>query len=423
MTKEMTEQEFLSLIRPGDDLVVPIANGEPFRLLDILEAHAENFNGVRIHQMHALRERRYINGEFDGHLNHISYFLSGATRKAYHNGTIELVPNNFSDVPYLLRRTTKLSMVLAKASPMDEHGYFSLGTNADYVAEFIGNVPFVLEVNENMPRTFGQNQIHISQIKGFIRHDEPLVQTGAPPVSEKDIAIAEEVAERIEDGDTIQVGIGAIPNAAMSMLKDRRHLGIHTEMLTSSVVDLYNSGAIDGTRKATNRGKIICTFALGDQKLYDFLHDNPGVEFQPVHIVNNPARIALEDHMVSINASTEIDLYGQAASETVAGKYYSLSGGQADFANGVRFSKYGKGFICLHSTAKDDTISRIKVALTPGSVVTTSKNSVGSIVTEYGVADLYGQPFSERARRLISIAHPKFREELEFEAKRAGFFI
>ena len=419
----MTEQEFLSLIRPGDDLVVPIANGEPFRLLDILEAHVDDFSGVRIHQMHALRERRYIKGEFEGKLNHVSYFLSSATRKAYHNGTIELVPNNFSDVPYLLRRTTKLSLVMAKASPMDEHGYFSLGTNADYVAEFIGNVPFVLEVNEHMPRTFGQNQIHISQIKGFIRHDEPLVQAEAPPISEKDIAIAEKVAERIKDGDTIQVGIGAIPNAVMSMLKDRRHLGIHTEMLTSSVVDLYNSGAIDGTRKVTNRGKIICTFALGDQKLYDFLHNNPGVEFQPVHIVNNPARIALEDHMVSINASTEIDLYGQAASETVAGKYYSLSGGQADFANGVRFSKYGKGYICLHSTAKDDTISRIKAALTPGSVVTTSKNSVGSIVTEYGVADLYGQPFSERARRLISIAHPKFREELEFEAKKAGFFI
>src|SRR5690606_29122174 len=174
-----------------------------------------------------------------------------------------------------------------------------------------------------------------------IRDNSPLVQAEAPPVTDKDIAIAQRVVERIEDGDTIKVGIGAITISVLSRLKDHRHLGIHTEMLTNTVVDLYNAGAVDGTRKVTNRGKIVCTFALGDQKLYDFLHDNPGVEFQPVHIVNNPAKIALEDQMVSINASTEIDLYGQAASETVAGKYYSLSGGQADFANGIRFSRNG----------------------------------------------------------------------------------
>ncbi|MET3574562.1 acetyl-CoA hydrolase/transferase family protein [Bhargavaea ullalensis] len=422
MTRRLSDGEFLSLIGPQADLIVPIANGEPVRLLDLLEEHAEELDGVRIHQMHALRERAYINGEFPGKLSHVSYFLSSATRRAYWNGTIELVPNNFSDVPYLLSRTTKRSLVMAVASPMDQHGYFSLGTNADYVAEFIGHVPFVLEVNRHMPRTFGRNQIHISQIAGFIEHDAPLTEAVSPPVGEKDRRIAEYVVNRIDNGDTLQVGIGAIPNAVMGMLKDYRHLGIHTEMLTSSIVDLYQAGAIDGTRKKTNPGKIVGTFALGTQKLYDFLDNNPGVEFLPVHIVNNPHAISMEDHMVSINASTEIDLYGQAASETVAGKYYSLSGGQADFANGIRFSKYGKGFICLHSTAKEGTISRIRLNLSPGSVVTTSKNSVGSVVTEYGIADLYGQPFSERARRLIAIAHPKFREELEFEARKAGFF-
>ncbi|SIT83932.1 acetyl-CoA hydrolase/transferase family protein [Edaphobacillus lindanitolerans] len=423
MTRPLSDGEFISLIGPQADLIVPIANGEPVRLLDLLEEHADELDGVRVHQMHALRERAYINGEFPGKLSHVSYFLSSATRKAYWRGTIELVPNNFSDVPYLLSRTTKRSLVLAKASPVDEHGYFSLGTNADYVAEFIGHVPFVLEVNDHMPRTFGRNQIHISQVAGFIEHHAPLAEAVAPPIGEKDRSIAEYVVGRIEDGDTLQVGIGAIPNAVMGMLKNYRHLGIHTEMLTSSIADLFESGAIDGSRKKTNPGKIVGTFALGTQRLYDFLDDNPGVEFLPVHIVNNPHEIAKEDHMVSINASTEIDLYGQAASETVGGKYYSLSGGQADFANGIRFSKYGKGFICLHSTAKDDTISRIRVGLTPGSVVTTSKNSVGSVVTEYGIADLYGQPFSERARRLIEIAHPKYREELEFEARKAGFFI
>lgn len=420
MTKRLDPSEFIGLIDKETDIIIPLSNGEPHGLLDVLEANYEKLDNVKVHQMLALRERDYIKGKLKGHLSHISYFLSGATRKAYWEGHVELIPNVFQEMYRLLQKTTKKPMVMAVASPMDEHGYFSLGTNADYAADFIGKVPFVLEVNRHMPRTFGANQIHISQIAGFIENDLPLTEEVAPVITEKDQKIAEYITEDIQDGDTLQIGIGAIPNAVMKMLKDRRHLGIHTEMLTDGIVDLVEAGAVDGMKKSSHKGKIIATFAFGSQRLYDFLNNNPSVEFQPVSVVNDAYEIAKEDHMVSINATTEVDLYGQCASETVAGRYYSSTGGQADFARGVRLSKYGKGYVCMHSTAKNDTISRIKLQLAPGSVVTTSKNYVDNIVTEYGIARLHGKSLSECAKALISIAHPKFREELMQEAKEFG---
>lgn len=422
MTKKLTSQDLVGLIEPGADIIVPIANGEPIHLLDILEENADQLNGVTIHQMLALRPRPYILGEFE-QLKHVSYFLSGATRKVYQQAKIELVPNNFHEVPRMLQKITKMSMIMTVVSPMDEHGFFTLGTQADYVAEFIGKVPFVVEVNNQMPRTYGRNQIHISQVAGFVEHNATLAEEKASVISEKDIRIAESVTADIKNGDTLQIGIGSVPNAVISMLKDHRHLGIHTEMLPDGIVDLVNAGAVDGTRKFTHPGKIIATFAYGTKKLYDFIDNNPAVEFLPVSLVNDPREIALEKNIVSINATTEIDLFGQCASETVGGKYYSSSGGQIDFARGVRFAENGKGYICMTSTAKNDEISRIKLDLTPGSVVTTGKNDVDNIVTEYGIARLHGVSLSERAKRLIAIAHPNFREELLFEAKKRGMLI
>lgn len=420
MEKRLNIEDIIGLIEKEADIIIPIANGEPHYLLDILEVNHTKLHEVKIHQMLALRERDYITGKMKGHLSHISYFLSGATRKAYQEGKIELVPNVFHEVPRMLQEITNLSLIMSVASPMDEHGYFSLGTQADYVSEFIGHVPFVLEVNKHMPRTYGGNQIHISQIAGYVENDKPLSEEKSPLIGEKDLQIAEFVTNRIENGDSLQIGIGAIPNAVMGMLKDHRHLGIHTEMLTDGIVDLVKAGAVDGTKKFTHKGKIVATFAFGSQRLYDFIHENPAVEFLPVSMVNDPREIAKEERIVSINATTEVDLYGQCASETVGGRYYSSTGGQADFARGARFAKHGKGFICMHSTVKNDTISRIKLQLTPGSVVTTSKNDVDNIVTEYGIASLYGKSLAERANALIGIAHPAFREELLYDAKKNG---
>ncbi|MDR4947238.1 acetyl-CoA hydrolase/transferase family protein [Neobacillus cucumis] len=421
--KKKKPEDVLSCIHNGDDIILPIANGEPNVLMEVIEENATRFQNVRIHQMHAIKERSYIHGRLKPSLSYVSYFLSEASRKAFLQGQCELVPNHFHEVPRLLRESTKTSLVLCCASPLDEHGYFSLGTQSDYVASFIGKVPFFLEVNQQMPRTFGANQIHISQIEGYISVDYPLHEVPSPPITEKDQRIASFITEQIEDGSTIQSGIGAIPNAVISMLNNHKNLGIHTELLSDGVIDLVEAGIVNGIEKKTYPGKIIATFALGTKRLYDFIHENTSVEFLPVDLVNDPREIAKEDSMISINATTEIDFFGQCASETIGGKYYSSSGGQVDFALGARFAKNGKGFICLHSTAKDGTISRIRPCLTAGSVVTTSKNDVDRIVTEYGMAELRGKSISQRAKELIKIAHPKFREELAYEAKRLGFII
>ncbi len=416
--KKKRPEDILALIHNGDDLILPIANGEPQVLIDILEDHFSEFQNIRIHQMHAVKERAYIQGKMKPSLSYVSYFLSSASRKAFLQGQCELVPNHFHQVPRILRETTKSSLILAAASPMDEHGYFSLGTGADYVSSFIGKAPFFLEVNKRMPRTFGENQIHISQIEGYIMVDYPLYEVPNLPITDIDRQIGAFIAEQIEDGSTIQAGIGGIPNAVIRLLNNHKNLGIHTELISDGMIDLIESGVVNGIEKKTYPGKIVTTFALGTQKLYDFLHENPAIRFLPVEVVNDPREIAKEEKMISINATTEVDFYGQCASETIGGHYYSSTGGQADFAQGASLAKKGKSFICLHSTAKGGSISRIRPHLTTGSVVTTSKNDVDRIVTEYGVAELRGKTIEQRTKALIQIAHPKFRDELTYEARR-----
>lgn len=412
-------ETLLDLIRPGDDLVVPLANGEPVGLLDVLEANLSRLRDVRIHQMHALHDRRYLTGANRESLRHVSYFLSHVTRPHYHAGGIDLVPAHFSEVPRLIERA-KPAMVLAAASPMDDHGYFSLGTNADYVAPFIGHIPFFLETNLYMPRTFGRNQVHVSQVAGWTEVDRPLHEVPAAEPDELDRRIAAFVAERINDGDTIQSGIGAIPNAILSMLTDKHHLGLHTELVSDGILDLVESGTLTGARKSLNPNKMVGTFALGTRRLYDFLDDNAAVELWPVDYVNDPRTIAQEDNFVSINATTEVDLMGQCASETVAGRYYSGSGGQADFARGALWAENGRGFIVLRSTTRDGQ-SKITPQLPQRSVVTTLKNTVDHVVTEYGVAELRGRSLRERAQALSAIAHPDHRDDLVRAAKDLGY--
>ncbi len=421
LTPSVPPEAVLEHIKPGADLIMPNANGEPVKVVDALEEHAEELQDVRIHQMHALRERRYINGEFGDHLRYVSYFLAPASRKAYLAGKCDLVPNHFCEVPDLLQRYTKCSLVIAAASPPNRQGYFSLGTNCDYTASLIGRAPFFLEANAQMPRTFGGNQVHISQVVGWTEVDYPLVEGHAVVPTDEDQAIAALVAERIPDRATIQAGIGGMPNALLSMLKGHKDLGVHTELLSDGVIDLVESGVVNGIHKEFRRGKIVTTLALGSQRLYDFLHENSAVDFAPVEWVNDPRVIAREPNFVSINATTEVDFYGQCASETVAGKYFSSSGGQYDFARGAVYSDGGQGFIVLQSTTRDGSTSKIRPTLTPGSVVTTSKNTVDKIVTEYGVAEMRGKTLRERARALIAIAHPKFRDELTDAAREMAF--
>jgi acyl-CoA hydrolase len=411
----------LEHIGPGSNVIVPLANGEPRTLIDVLDNHADALEHVRVHQMHALHDHPYLHGVHGDRLRHVSYFLSPVTRPAFAEGGCDLVPVNFSEMPLMLRREAANPIVLAAASAPDQHGYVSLGTNADYVARFIGQVPFFLEVNRQMPRTFGENSLHLTQVEGWIEVDAPLIEVPPPAVSAKDEEIAALVAERIPHGATVQAGIGAIPNAILALLKDHRHLGLHTELLSDGVMDLFESDALTGINKVTRPGKLVATFALGTRRLYDFLDDNGAVELLPVDWVNDPRVIGREHCFVSINATVEVDLLGQCNSEMIAGQYWSGSGGQTDFARGAMYSEAGMGFVVLHSTNRDATVSRIVSHLCPGAPVTTMKNTVDHVVTEHGVAELRGRSISERARALIAIAHPAFRDELTRDAHDLGW--
>ena len=403
------------------DIVVPLANGEPPTLIDTLEANANRFEHVRIHQMHALHDRPYLHGRLRPQLGHVSYFLSPVTRPAYLEGGLDLRPSNFSEVPATLRSAAAPSLVLAAAAPPDRHGYFSLGTSCDYTASFIGEIPFFLETNAQMPRTWGRNQIHMSQVAGWCEVDRPLIEVEPKAPTPLDVAIASHVAERIPDGATIQVGIGAIPNAILALLHGHQHLGVHTELLSDGVIDLVEAGAVTGVAKTVNRTKVVATFVLGTRRVYDFVHDNASVELWPVERVNDAREIGRERRFCSINATLEVDLFGQCASETLNGRYWSGSGGQADFARGAMYSPEGQGFVVLPSTAKGGEVSRIVSRLGPGQVVTTLKNTVDHVVTEHGVAKLRGRSLRERAEALIAIAHPDHRERLRHEARSCGF--
>lgn len=406
-------------LKPGADIVVPIANGEPIELLNQLEAGADRLEQVRVHQMHALHDRPYLHGAHRGRLEHVSWFLSPVTRPAFHAGGCHFAPANFSEVPRLLLEKNP-ALVLAAASPPDRHGYFSLGVGADYAAAMIGRVPFVLEVNSRMPRTFGGNRIHRSEVAGWCEVDHELVTVPPPKPKTEDRTIAQLVADRIPDRATLQLGIGSIPAEVARLLTDRSDLGVHTELLSDPVVDLVESGAVTGVHKRSYRGRIVTTFALGSQRLYDFCDRNDLVLFVPVDEVNDPRNIGREPRFVSINATLEVDLFGQCASETLGTTYWSGSGGQADFARGAQYSDGGEGYVVLRSTTGGGRVSRITPTLKPGAVVTTMKNTVDNVVTEHGVAELRGRTLRQRAEALIGVAAPEHREELRRAGREMG---
>lgn len=412
----------LDLLSPGTNVVVPLANGEPVSVLNAIDSAADRLVGIRVHQMHALHDHPYLHHTDRGRLDHVSYFLSDTTREPFRRGTVDLVPTHFSEMPLLLRQLEGPLVVTASVSPPDHHGYFTLGTNADYAASLIGRVPFFVEVNARMPRTNGRNQIHVSQVAGWCEADYPLVEVPVPDPTEVERHIGELVAERIENRSTIQAGIGAVPTAVLEFLGGHTDLGVHTEVMSDPMIDLIESGVVTGVHKVRVASKAVATFALGTRRLYDFLDEHLAVELLPVDWVNDPRVIAQQPRMVSINATTEVDFLGQCASETVAGRYWSGSGGQADFARGAMYSEGGQGFVVLPSTARGGTVSRIVGRLTPGSAVTTMKNTVDKVVTEHGVAELRGRSIRERTHALIAIAAPEFRDDLVRDAIALGYW-
>lgn len=324
---------------------------------------------------------------------------------------IDLVPTAFSKAPRLLCEDIGVDTLITQVAPIDENGEFSLGTNVDYAYAAARSAKRVIvEVNRNMPRTAGRATIPLSAVTAIVEHDSPLIEIPAVPRRPEDDRIGSIIAGLIDDGACLQMGIGAVPEAVCDALRDHRHLGIHTELMTPGLAGLMQSGVVDNSRKAIHQGKSVFTFGMGTRRFYDFLNDNPDLEAHPVDYVNDPAVIARNPNMVSVNATLEIDLHGACNSEVVNGRQYSASGGQLDFVRGATASPGGKSIIACHSTASRGTVSRIVPRLS--GPVTTPRNDVHIVVTEFGWADLRGKSLAERARALIAIAHPKFRDQL-----------
>lgn len=366
----------------------------------------------------------YADSSLSGKLNGVSWFSSGGARKAVNEGYADFIPSYYRDIPKLIRSFYEYDAFCVSVSPMDKHGYFSLAATSSYSEAMRSKAKRVfLEVNKYQPRAVCGTQIHISQVDALIENDQSLPVLPPAKLDEVSITIGNLIAEQIPDGACIQLGIGAIPDATGMALKAKHDLGIHTEMFTDSMVELIQCGAVNNSKKQIHRGKSVTTFAYGSQRIYDYIDDNPAIELLPVDYVNDPNVICQNDNMISINAALEVDLWGQVCAESVGTKHMSGSGGQIDYVRGACQSKGGKSFIAFSSTAKGGTISKIKPILTPGAVCTTSKNDVDYIVTEYGLAHLRGQSLAERARQLIAIAHPDFRDELSFEAKKRGIMI
>ena len=366
----------------------------------------------------------YTDPTLAGKMTGYSWFSSSAARKAVNAGYADIIPAYYRDFPTRIRTEYDYDAVCVEVAPMDRHGYFSLALNGSYIDAMLDKTKRIfLEVNDRQPRGLCGSLIHISQVDAIVEynHDLPVL----PPVQLDEVSktIGGLIAERIPDGACLQLGIGAIPDATGMALKSKHDLGIHTEMFTDSMVELIECGAVNNSKKQIHRGKTVTTFAFGSQRIYDYIDDNPAVEILPVEYVNDPDVICQNDNMISINAAVEVDLFGQVCAESVGTKHMSGSGGQIDYVRGACQSRGGKSFIAFTSTAKGGTISKIKPILTPGAVVTTSKNDVDYIVTEYGVAHLRGRSLGERVRQLIAIAHPDFRDELTFEAKKRGIMI
>ena len=422
--KRMSTADALRLVRDNDLILVPTGVGEPPSLLAELSEQRRSFRGVQVAQTLPLRKFAYFDPATAEHVRHVALFFSGASRPGGQEGWIDYVPACFSELPVLIERgLTPVDVVFTMASEMNDDGFFSLSLAADYTMAAVSKCrAVVLEVNPNVPFAHGNCHIHISQVTALVESEEALLEVGLPKIGPVQESIGKYVGELIPDGATLQIGYGGIPDAVVTQLTNKQDLGIHTEMIGDGILALVEAGVVTNRRKNYLPAKMVATFALGSKKLYQFMHRNPALEIHPVDFTNDPALAGMNDNLIAINATMQVDLIGQCGSETLGFTPYSGSGGQADFVRAANRSKGGKSFIVLPSTAKDDSISRIVPVLSPGTHVTTSKNDVNYVVSEYGVAQLRGKSAKQRAEALIGIAHPDFRGELR-EAARMMHFL
>ena len=418
--KRMPAADAIRVVNNGDTIIVPTAVGEPPALLTALSDARRDFRDVRVSQILPVRKYGYFDPETVDNVRHAAYFFGGVSRPGGQAGWIDYVPAFFSELPDLISRNlTPADVVFTLASPMDEHGFFSLSLAADYTMAAIDKArAVVLEVNPNVPFANGDCHIHISQVAALTESDDPILEVGLPKIGPVQEAIGKYVAEMIPDGATLQIGYGGIPDAVVMQLTDKHDLGIHTEMVGDGIMTLVEAGVITNRKKNYHPGKMLATFALGSKKLYQFMHRNPALEMHPVDFTNDPFLAGQNDNLHAINATMQIDFMGQCGSESLGFAPYSGTGGQSDFVRAANRSKGGKSFIVLPSTAKNDTISRIVPTLSAGTHVSTSKNDINYVVTEHGVAQLRGKTAQQRCAALIGIAHPDFRSELRESAKR-----
>ncbi len=420
LQKRMPATEAVCHVRNGDFIIVPTGVGEPPALLTALSDQRRDFQDVKVGQILAMRKYAYFDPETVDNVRHVAFFYGGASRAGGQEGWVDFIPNYFSEIPPQIERgQISADVVFSMASPMDEHGYFSLSLGVDYTMAAVARArAIVLEVNPNVPFTYGNCHVHISQVTALVESSEPVLEVGLPKIGPVQEAIGKYVADLIDDGATLQIGYGGIPDAVVMQLTQKHDLGIHTEMIGDGILSLVECGAVTNRRKNYLPGKMVATFGLGSKKLYRFMERNPGLEMHPADFTNTPALAGKNDNLAAINATLQIDLLGQCGSESLGFAPYSGTGGQSDFVRAANLSRGGKAFIVLPSTAKNDTISRIVLSLSPGTHVSTSKNDINYVVTEFGVAQLRGKSAKQRARELIGIAHPNFRAELTEQAKK-----
>ncbi|MFP4267208.1 MAG: acetyl-CoA hydrolase/transferase family protein [Spirochaetaceae bacterium] len=423
----VTMEEAVSHIKTEDDIIVGQCASEPQGLMSHIHLVREKVENVRVFSVLTLQPYDfYMKPEMKGHFELASWFHAPGSRKALKEGldTVTYVPNMLHRAAMDRIQARRPNIFFGTCTPPDSKGFVSLSLGITYEKDILEAAEIVvLEVNENLPRTYGDTHVHVDDVDFFVEnHQEPPTLPVAEP-SDTDQSIGNYVAELVDNGATIQLGIGNIPNAAALALQGKKDLGVHTEMAVDSMVDLYEQGVITNKKKSLFRDKFVCTFAFGSKKLYEWLDDNMAVEFQRGSWVNDPAVVRQNSKMVSLNTCLMVDMTGQVASESIGTTQYSGTGGQTDTAVGAKegYDGLGKSIIACHSTAKGGTISTIKPTLPEGTAVTLHRSHVDHIVTEYGIAYMRGRTVRERTRNLIAVAHPDFREELTEEAKRLGY--